>query len=245
MMNHRLKFCVGLLLALIAVQSHAQSIVVVTEDSSYAYLRGGRLEGPGTQVVERILKKAAFDDYRIQLYPWARAYERALREPNILIYPIIRTAAREPLFKWVGEIGQTKTRLYRLREQRDIAPDSLADAQRYSIGVVRDDSRQLYLQTQGFARLVVSTTNRDSFQKLLNHQVQLLPMSEREARLLSDEAKVDFALLEAVGTLDQMPADIYMAFSLDTPDEIVARARTAFEQLKASGELDRLIENNP
>lgn len=240
-MNYRLTFCAGLLLALIALQSHADGVVVVAEDSSYAYLRGGRLSGPGTQIVERTLKDAVLDDYRIQLYPWARAYEKALREPNVLIFPIIRTSAREPLFKWVGEIAQAKTRLYRLHEHRDIRPSDLSDAKRYSVGVVRDDSRQLYLQAQGFARLVVSTTNRDSFQKLLNHQIQLLPMSEREARSLSDEAQVDFSRLEAVGTLDELPASIYMAFSQDTPDEIVARARTAFERLKASGEIDRLM----
>lgn len=244
-MNLRLKVCLCVLLALVALHSRAQGIVVVTEDSSYAYLRGGRVAGPGTQVVERVLKKAVFDDYHIQLYPWARAYERALREPNVLIYPIIRTSAREPLFKWVGEIGQAQTRLYRLREAREIAPSSLVDARRFSVGVVRDDSRQLFLQAQGFARLVVSTTNRDSFQKLLNHQVQLLPMSEREARVLSDEAQVDFARLEAVGTLDQLPVSIYMAFSLDTPDEIVTRARAAFERLKTSGEIDRLLTDSP
>lgn len=244
-MNLRLKFCFCLALTLFAVHSRAESIIVVTEDSSYAYLRGGRVAGPGTQVVERVLKKAVFDDYRIQLYPWARAYEKALREPNVLIYPIIRTSARESLFKWVGEIGQAQTRLYRLREAREIMPSSLVDARRFSVGVVRDDSRQLYLQAQGFARLVVSTTNRDSFQKLLNHQVQLLPMSEREARLLSDDAQVDFARLEAVGTLDQLPASIYMAFSLDTPDDVVIRARAAFEQLKVSGEIERLLTDSP
>ncbi|MEG5266913.1 ABC transporter substrate-binding protein [Pseudomonas sp. JDS28PS106] len=244
-MNLRLKLSLCLVLALLALHSRADSIIVVTEDSSYAYLRGGRVAGPGTQVVERVLKKAVFDDYRIQLYPWARAYEKALREPNVLIYPMIRTSARESLFKWVGEIGQAQTRLYRLREERDITPSSLIDARRFSVGVVRDDSRQLYLQAQGFARLVVSTTNRDSFQKLLNHQVQLLPMSEREARLLSDEARVDFTRLEAVGTLDQLPASIYMAFSLDTPDDVVTRARAAFEQLKVSGEIDRLLTDSP
>jgi polar amino acid transport system substrate-binding protein len=244
-MNHRLMFCSCLLLILAAMQSHAQGIDVVTEDSSYAYLREGRLTGPGTRVVEQTLKRAVFDDYHIVLYPWARAYEKALREPNVLIYPMIRTTEREPLFKWVGELAQAQTSLYRLRERSDVTAYSLQDAKRYSIGVVRDDSRQRYLQDKGFTRLVVSTTNRDSFQKLLNHQVQLLPMSERELRLLSEDAQVDFARLEAVGTLDELTADIYIAFSLNTPDELVNRVRAAFEQLKTSGEVARIMQENP
>jgi polar amino acid transport system substrate-binding protein len=238
--RHTLYAC--LLLTMITLQSRAEGIVVVTEDSSYAYLRDGMLTGPGTQVVERVLATAVLDDYRIQLYPWARAYEMALHEPNVLIYPIIRNAERDPFFKWVGEITQANTWLYRLREQSDINPHSLDEARPYSVGVARGDIRHLYLQGKGFKRLVVSTTKRDSFQKLLKHQIQLLPMSEREARLLSSEAQVDFALLEAVGTMDDIPASIYIAFSLDTPDDIVARARAAFEQLKASGEVDRLMK---
>jgi polar amino acid transport system substrate-binding protein len=243
-MNNRLTLCACLLLALFASQSQARGIEVATEDSSYAYLRNGRLEGPGTHVVEQTLKHAGFNDYRILLYPWARAYEKALREPNVLIFPIIRTTVREPLFKWVGQFSEAKTLLYRLREQRQITAPSLEDAKRYSIGVVRDDSRQLYLQEKGFTRLVVSATNRDNFQKLLNHQVQLVPLAEREIRLLCDEARVDFARFEAVGVLDDLTADIYMAFSLDTPDEVVARVRAALEQLKTSGEIARLIQED-
>lgn len=243
-MNHRLMFCSCLLLILVAVQSHAQGINVVTEDSFYAYLRDGRLTGPGTRVVEQTLKRAVFDDYHIVLYPWARAYEKAQREPNVLIYPMLRTTERESLFKWVGEIAQAQISLYRLRERSDVTAYSLQDAKRYSIGVVRDDTRQRYLQDKGFTRLVVSATNRDSFQKLLNHQVQLLPMSERELRLLSAEAQVDFARLEAVGTLDELTAGVYIAFSLDTPDELVNRVREAFEQLKASGEVARIMQEH-
>lgn len=231
-----------LLLIVIAMKSHAQGINVVTDDSSYAYLRDGKLAGPGTRVVEQTLKEAVFADYRFLLYPWARAYEKALREANVLIYPMVRTPAREPLFKWVGEMTHITTQFYRLREGPQFAVRTLEDAKQYSIGVVRDDSRQVYLQEQGFIRLVVSANNRDNFQKLINHQVQLLPMHETDARRISHEAQVDFERLEAVGTLDGLPASVYMAFSLSTPDDIVSRARAAFEQLKASGEIDRLME---
>ncbi|RRV03749.1 ABC transporter substrate-binding protein [Pseudomonas sp. v388] len=244
-MNKRLVPGTCLLLIMLALPGHASEIEVVTEDSSYAYLSGGKLAGPGTHVVEQTLKHAAVNDYRILLYPWARAYEKALREPNVLIFPILRTTARESQFKWVGEIAQAQTMLYKLREQTDLTLESISDARRYIIGVVRDDSRQAYLEGRGFKRLVVSTTNRDSFQKLLHHQVELLPMTEREVRLLSEQAQVDVGRLEAVAALGDVKAGIYMAFSLETPDEMVNLVRTAFEQLKASGEIERLMHEEP
>jgi polar amino acid transport system substrate-binding protein len=240
-MHYRLTFCSCLFLALVALQGHARAIDVVTEDSPYTYLRDGALAGPGKRVVEATLKNAALVDYRIVIYPWARAYEKALREPDVLIYPLDRTAAREQLFKWVGEIVQVTTRFYKLRRSPKIVLDNLEEAKHYSVGVVRNDTRQLFLQKHGFTRLVVSANNRDNFQKLLNHQVQLLPMTETDARQISKDVQVDFNSLEQVYSLDEQPIRLYMAFSPGTSDEVVARARHAFEQLKASGEVERLL----
>ena len=244
-MTNHLSLGVCLLLAAFAFQVQARDLQVVTSVSTYGYLRDGQLTGPGTRVVENTLEKASLDHYQMRVYPWARAYEKALHEPNVLIYPIIRTTAREPLFKWVGEIVQAQNLFYRLRGPGTVKASRLQDAKHYRIGVVRNDSRQAYLQDQGFTRLVVSSTSHESFQKLLNHQVQLLPMSEREIRLLSEEAGVDFSRFEAVATLDEIPVGIYIAFSLDTPDEVVAQARVAFDQLKASGEIERLMRQDP
>jgi polar amino acid transport system substrate-binding protein len=240
-MHLHLTFCSCLFLTLISLQSHAEEIEVVTEDSLYAYPREGKLVGPGTRVVEETLKSAAFTDYQIQLYPWARAYEKALHEPDVLIFPIDRTPARELSFKWVGEIDWATNKFYKLRGRHDITINNLEDAKQYSVGVVRNDSRQIYLQQQGFTRLVVSADSRDNFQKLLNHQIQLLPMPENAARLISKDAHVDFMSLEEVYSLDEQPRRVYMAFSLSTSDEIVARARRAFEQLVASGEVARIM----
>lgn len=240
-MHRRLPLCLSLLLALACLESRGAGIEVVTEDSLYAYPREGKLVGPGTRVVEETLNKAGLTDHRILLYPWARAYEKALHEPNVLIYPMDRTPLRESLFKWVGELERVTIKLYKLRERHDIVLASLEDAKRYSVGVVRNDSKQLLLQQAGFTRLVVSGDRRDNFQKLLNHQVQLIPMPEKAARVICEDEHLDFAILQEVFSIDDRPARVSMAFSLSTPDEIVARARQAFEQLEAAGEVARIM----
>jgi len=241
-MRNRLPLCSCLLLALISLKASAEAVEVVTEDSLYAYLREDKVIGPGTRIAELTLKNAGLADFSVTLYPWARAYEKALHEPDVLIFPLDRTPAREPLFKWVGEIHRVASKLYRMRGGDAITVSSLEEAKQYTVGVVRNDAKQIYLQGRGFTRLVVSTDNHDNFQKLLNHQVQLVPMPENTARLLSQDAQVDFAALEAVYTLDEQPHRVYLAFSLSTPDEVVASAQRAFEQLKASGEVARIMD---
>lgn len=224
-----------------AAGAAAQVIRGVTEDSTYSYLRDGRVAGPVSEVVDATMQRAGFADYRAGIYPWARAYDIALQEPNVLIFLIARTPARESQFKWVGEFMRLEYHLYKLRTERDVVVKRLADARAYSIGVVRDDMRQQYLQGEGFTRLVVSAQNSDSFRKLLHRQVQLVPLSERDAVRFCEDAHVDFSLLERAYTLDGLSVGLYMAFSRATADDVVLRARTAYERLKADGTVARLM----
>jgi polar amino acid transport system substrate-binding protein len=235
----------ALALAWPGASTRAQTIRGVTEDSSYTYLRDGKVAGPASEIVETTLRHAGLTDYRLALYPWARAFDMALQEPNVLIYLIARTPARETQFKWAGEFMRIDYHLYKLRESTDIVVHSLQDAKRYSVGVMRDDVRQQYLQGEGFTKLVISARNSDNFKRLLNRQVQLVPMPERDAAQLCEEAHVDPAILQQVYTLDKLSTGIYMAYSKATPDETVARTRSAFDKIKADGTVGRLMNARP
>ena len=242
MMTLFLPACIALMLAASSPLAHAQAIKGVTEDTSFSYLRNGKVAGPASEVVEATLKRAGLNDYRLALYPWARAYDMAQQEPNVLIYLIARTPARETLFKWAGEIIRMEYPVYKLRERKDIVVPDLQAAKNYSVGVLRDDVRHEYLKAQGFTKLVVSAQNAENFKKLLNQQIQLIPMPERDAILLCEAAKVDFSQLEQVYTLDALTTGLYMAYSHSTPDDIVARTRAAFDSLKAEGVVARLMK---
>lgn len=234
-----------LALGLGALQARADTIIAVTETTPYTFLQGDRVVGSATEVVERTLNLAGLRDYRVHLYPWARAYDIALKEPNVLIYLIARTAAREQQFKWAGEIMKIEYHLYRLKARDDIVVNTLADAMRYRIGVMRDDVRQQFLMNKGFTRLVVSSQWNDNFNKLLHRQVDIVPLTSDDALGLCAEANFDCAGLERILTLDEASTGLYMAYSLQTSDDIVARTRTAFERLAADGTVARIMQQHP
>ena len=219
----------------------ADGIKIVTEDSSYTYLRDGKVAGPATEIVEATMKRAGLTDYKLVLYPWARAYDLALQEPNVLIFLIARTQARESHFKWAGEFMRIEYHLYKLRGRDDVVVRNLQDAKAYSVGVMRDDVRQQYLQSRGFEKLVVSARNPDSLRMLLDRKVQLLPLPDNDVARFCKEANVDPSALEKVLTLNEMTTGIYMAYSRQTPDETVARTRDAFDHLKAEGLVAKLM----
>lgn len=228
-----------LLLALITT-AQAQEIRAVTEDSRYAQIQNGRVGGPATDVVEATLREAGLE-YQLSLYPWARAYDLALQQPNVLIYLIARTPEREARFKWVGEVIRYQFNFYKLRSRQDIQVNSTDDARHYLVGVVRDDVRHDQLMAQGFTKLALAPQNLDNMRRLVNGQIELLPLIEADARRLSVEVGSQFSDLEKVATLDVGSGGLYLAYSLATDDAIVERTRQAFERIRDSGELQRLM----
>lgn len=230
-------------LGLLSMAAHAGPVRVVTEDSAYSYLEDGKVAGSATAVVEATLERAGIADYHIGIYPWARAYDMALQEPDVLVYLIARTPEREPLFRWIGEILRIEYHFYKLRERDDVQAPDLEAAKRYRVGVLRKDVRHQYLQAQGFSKIVVAAQNHENFRRLLNGQVDLVPMPERDILLLCDEMGVDASRLERVFT-PFAPTRLYMAYSRQTDDALVLRTQAAFEQLDADGRVADLMADH-
>ena len=225
--------------------THAGTIRAVTEATPYTYLKDGKVAGPAAELVELTLKRSGFTTYQTNLYPWARSYDMALHEPNVLIYLIARTPARENQFKWVGEVTKIQYHLFKLKDRQDIVVRNLQDAKNYTIGAMRDDVRYRYLEAQGFTRLVISSESIDNFNKLLNRRVDLIPLVDREASSMCVAARFNCANLEKVLTLHEVSAGLYMAYSKSTPDGVVERTRAGFEKIKAEGGIKRIMEDSP
>lgn len=238
-----MKVLISLLMATIlsVPVAQAQSIRAVTEATSYSFLKDGKVAGPATEVVELSLRRAGLSDYRINLYPWARSYDMALKEPNVLIYLMARTPAREQQFKWVGEIMKIQYYFYQLKSRR-ILLKNLDDARNFTIGVMRDDVRHQYLKAKGFTRLVVSAQQGDNFSKLLTGQVDLVPLPDDDALTLCQETHFSCENLEKTIALDEMSSGLYMAYSNSTPDAIVERTQVAFEKLRTAGTVKKIME---
>ncbi|MGP0173913.1 substrate-binding periplasmic protein [Pseudomonas sp. NCHU5208] len=218
----------------------ADTIRAVTEDSLYAFVQDDKVAGPATAVVEATLHEAGLD-YQLALYPWARAYDLALQQPNVLIYLIARTPERESSFKWAAKVLDYDAYLYKLKAREDVQVQELDDARGYLIGVVRDDMRQQYLQSRGFTKLSVAARNNENMRRLFNRQIELLPLTEGDARRLSREAGHDASELQRTARLAELSSGLYLAYSASTDDAIVERTRAAFERLLLNGEITRLM----
>lgn len=238
-------------LALLSVVSEAVSsprIEVVTEElPPYNMTVLGRVTGLSTEIVQAVMRHAGVEA-PVQVMPWARAYDRALTVPNVLIYSIVRTPEREAAFQWVGEIAPMKWYLFSLAE-RPVHLKSLDEARGHQIAAVNMDVGQQYLISRGFKPgFEVQSTNRyeTNYQMLKVDHVELWISNELNALYLTrrngeDPAKALIRSLE----LHELNGEggINMAFSNGTPAPLVASFRQGLAAIKADGTYDAIVRH--
>lgn len=233
--------CLCLLSTLWAGICQAQTLKIVTETADGIYLENGKVSGPFTQVVELALQRANLRDYRLSIYPWARSYQIALHEPNVLIYLLVRTPAREAKFKWVAELTRSQVSFYKLKKRRDIVFTNIEQAKRYTVGTIREDFRHQYLLQQGFSRLALSAEMAENFRQLLVGKVDLLLLNDDDVEHLCITAEFDCAELERQLAVKDLQLGSYLAASKNTPDSVVQRIADAFKLIKADGSLQKIM----
>lgn len=218
-----------------------QVVVVTTEYPPFNYTEKGSVRGLSTKIVRSLLDTLDIDA-KITSYPWARSYKKALEEKNILIYPLVRTPERERAFEWIGVVAKGKTYLYSLQGRHDVDLQTLDDAKKKSIGVLRDAVRFRYLKKRNFTNLVEDTTPRASAHKLILGWIDLWAVDEATAyHTLSMMGYDPRRLIERHFPLD-IELDGYVAFSKESDKELVESFKKAFLRLQASGEHEKMIK---
>lgn len=125
-------------------------VIVVTENyPPYNYEQEGKVTGLSTDIVKRIMDESGLD-YKIELLPWARAYEMALNRDDVLIYTITRTTERENLFNWVALLSEAKFYLMGRSEEHYEASIPQLIAKGYKASCVINDAACEWLRDAGF-----------------------------------------------------------------------------------------------
>lgn len=238
-MKH-LTLVAALLCLLHGTQVNATPYQVVTEEwAPYNYQDNNRLTGMTTEIVQAIMARTG-DDFEMLLLPSMRASYVLKQRPKTIMYSMFRTPEREPLYKWVGPIVEESIHAWQLSSAPPL--DTLEQLQRATqittrhAGLVPDR-----LQAQGFENLDRSAVdNRQLYRMLLAGRTRVI-VGDTDAGVAYYSRQLDIA----PGTLRQIPVELYrsslyIVFSRDGDDDVVAAWSRALEQLRESGELRRI-----
>lgn len=241
-MKHRIIITALLYLALGSALAAEPYRIVMDEWAPYNYQENGRLTGISTDIVRAIMALTG-DDFEIHLMPSMRATLTLRNRPRTIMYSLFRTPEREDLYKWVGPIVEESISPYQLAAtaQPINSLEQLMHAPRISTrhaGLV-----PALLHELGFRNLDKSATS--------SLQLYLMLLAGRTDIIIGDTpAGVAYYSRElgiAPGTLRRIPlelfrAPLYIAFSHDSDDALVAAWADALAQLRRSGELERIVQ---
>lgn len=217
---------------------HAGSLRILTEDlPPLNYVKDGVLVGPSVEMVKEVQRRIG-STAEIKVYPWARAYQIALEEENVVLFGVSHTPARQDKFKWVGPLA-TKRDILVAKKGSNLVITSLNDARKVRrIGVLRDDTKEEFLERHAFTNLEPVSDERKNAQKLVMGRIDLWVFKKPGLKTVCDLAGVDYDAVEEVFHLRETNVDI--AFSINTPAAVVEQWRAAFVEMLADGTVEAI-----
>jgi len=231
----------ALLCLLMGALARAETYQLVTEEwAPYNYRENEHITGMATEVVRAIMALTG-DDFEIRMRPSMRASRVLQTQPRTIMYSLFRTPEREPLYKWVGPIAEESIYPYQLAvaAQPIHTLEQLLHAPRITTrhaGLV-----PTMLASMGFDNLDMSATeSRQLYRMLLAGRTEVI-IGDTDAGVAYYSRQLGIA----PGTLRRIPIELYrsslyIAFSLDSDDTLVAAWTAALEQLRTTGELERI-----
>lgn len=230
------KLIVNLLFSLlITANLHAESLQIVTNDfPPLQIIDGENVSGLTTDIVKHVVENAGFTG-EIKAYPWARAYKMATKEPNTLIYSIVRNKEREHTFKWIGTVAPYDVYFWKLKKRKDINIKNIEDAKKYVCGAMLNGSKANHLIKHGFVEgknLDQGNSDLDNFRKLYAGRVDLILYDSLSFGYTALQEKKNPDDAKKIFKVEGISNELYLAASLDTPDSVVAKLRSSLEAFK-------------
>ncbi len=217
--------------------SYAQetnSLTIITEEwPPFNYTENLKVTGYSTEIIELVMKELKIEK-TITVLPSMRARKVLDTSSRTLFYSFIRTPEREKLFKWIGPIGKESIYFYKNKGSK-LEIKTLSDAKKVKSICARNDGLVYDLLVKaGFKNIDPSVSAESIYLKTIMGRCDL-GISETPIGLIYWLKKMNRPL----DSLEQTPLSIidsslYMATTLDMPDQEIERWQKALEKVLKS-----------
>nr|WP_315489167.1 transporter substrate-binding domain-containing protein [uncultured Rhodoferax sp.] len=213
--------------------AHGTELQLLTEENPpLNFSENGQLKGLSIDVVQEIQRRVG-NTNSIEIQPWARAYRTASTVPNVALFIMARTPAREDLFQWVGPVSASIASLYG-RQGSGLRITNLDEARAVErILVVRDFYTHQLLQKLGFTNLELVPKPETMVKMAVNGRAPVMFAANVTLADLLEKAGAKRSDVELLYTITSLQT--YIGFSLGTPKEVVAKWQVALDSMKRDG----------
>jgi polar amino acid transport system substrate-binding protein len=200
-------------------------VYIAEQYPPFNFQENGKLKGISIDLLEKMLNRmdSKLNRSDIKFMPWSQGYRTALTENNTVFISMARLPEWESSFKWVGPICPTQTVVFAMQD-RTVRISSLADLNKYKIGVVRGSAEQYLLTRVGVnVKNVVPEEDGETIVKMLKSgdmNIDAWANAELPGIWLMNRSGIMTKDYNTVYNLGD-EAEIYYAFNKETPDSLI------------------------
>lgn len=197
--------------------------------SSYYY--NEKLIGLSVDMLKLIWQDQGITEQPILVVPWARGYQEITHKTNTALFAMSKTADRAAKFKWVGPLFTAEYYLIAQPDSQLLITD-IAQVYNKSIAVIRNDVTQSLINQTDFPaeQILAAKSMNDALALFKAKRVDLLAISKSGLNAAINQRKLGTEQFQRILLLNVI--DDYIAFSKDTPDEIVHAFQSSLDKLK-------------
>ncbi|UTH76406.1 ABC transporter substrate-binding protein [Chromobacterium sp. IIBBL 290-4] len=213
--------------------AQAEPIRLLTENDAPFNLpdEHGGVTGISSEMVMEMFRRAGID-YRIDMLPWARAYNLAQTDPRACLFSTTRMPEREKLFVWIGPLLKNDWAVF-AGPRSPSGPQTMDSLRPYAIGGYRGDAVAQYLLDRGY-KLDIVSDDVLNLRKLMAGHIDFWASGVYHAHYLAEH--------ERLGPLRQVAvfstSYLYLACHPQTPFRRVARLNAALDAMQKDGFMD-------
>jgi polar amino acid transport system substrate-binding protein len=176
--------------------------------------------GIAIDILEAVFRDIGVNRSRadVRIVPLAEGFQ-ATKNGSSVLFSIVRTPEREPLYKWVGPFTKASFVVF-APMAKNITITTPDDLNRYRIGAVKDSIENTLLISQGVnaSHLVPGRNPEDLLQMLEGGKIDLWATGDLAGRHQMLKTAKDPNAYEIVYTLSEN--DFYFIFSRNVPDTL-------------------------
>jgi polar amino acid transport system substrate-binding protein len=229
-------FCRSILLVCLLFSASCLAVnkplQVVTELSPpYQTLVKNEVKGSATQTVKNLLSASNLSA-TFNMYPWARAYNKAISEPNTLIYSIAKSDERNELFHWLLPVASYKFGLVALSERTDLDITDIKDASKFVLAIQRDDIAHQWAIKQGLKEghhFIICSDIGCSWQLLLNKKVDFIVESPELVESMLEQYQLPNDYAKYVIAIPELELSGYLAANVNIEKSILDKLKLAIK----------------
>ena len=235
-------YCLATCLLISSLPLFAQELQIFTEDwPPITFGNNNKVDGMAVEVVRAIqarINAASGGSTAIQVVPWARGYKALLEEPNTLLFTVGRSEEREKLMILLGPIAISSTSLYTRKGNSAFLQSLGDDIYKLKVGAYRSSIFADTARKKGYTDIEQAPTPQIVANMLLAKRFDLWVEGSFVVPSVLKEIGHSAGEVEKVKVLDSL--ELYLAFSIQTPESTIKAWEDAFRSIKRDGTFTKI-----